>query len=295
MSIATESPPARPRTPWADAWYRLRRDRLALLGAGILVSLVLVAVLAPWLAPYDPFLQFPDGTTLYGDPLPPGGRFLLGTDTLGRDTLSRLIFGSRVSLQVGLIAIAIAASIGTTLGLIAGYFGGWVDQLIMRLTDMMMAFPDLLLIMAIVALRGPSLAMIFTAIGLVTWTGFCRIVRSQVLSVREHEFVEAAKAQGASATWIIVRHILPNVTAPIIVLATMNMASAIMSEAALSFLGLGVQEPVASWGKMIQLGQGYFWDAPWLCLIPGAAIALTVFAFNLFGDGLRDALDPRLK
>jgi peptide/nickel transport system permease protein len=295
MSIAIESLPARPRSPWADAWSRLRRDRLALLGAGILLALVAMAVCAPWLAPHDPHLQFPDGTTLYGDPLPPGGAFWLGTDTLGRDTLSRLIYGSRVSLQVGLIAIAIACSIGTTLGLIAGYFGGWVDQAVMRLTDMMMAFPDLLLIMAIVALRGPSLPMIFTAIGLVTWTSFCRIVRSQVLTVREQEFVEAAKAQGASSAWIIIRHVLPNVVAPIIVLGTMNMASAIMSEAALSFLGLGVQEPIASWGKMIQLGQGYFWDAPWLCLIPGAAIALTVFAFNLFGDGLRDALDPRLK
>ena len=266
-----------------------------MVGAGLLVGMLLVALFAPWLAPFDPNLQFPDGTTLYGDPLPPGGRYLLGTDTLGRDTLSRLIYGSRISLQVGLIAIAIAASIGTTLGLIAGYFGGWVDQLIMRLTDMMMSFPDLLLIMAIVAIRGPSLPMIFIAIGLVTWTSFARIVRSQVLTVREQEFIEAAKAQGATSSWIIVKHVLPNVIAPIIVLATMSMASAIMSEAALSFLGLGVQEPIASWGKMIQLGQGYFWDAPWLCLFPGLAIAVTVFAFNLFGDGLRDALDPRLK
>ncbi|MBC7542101.1 MAG: ABC transporter permease [Candidatus Sericytochromatia bacterium] len=295
MSIAAKPLTGAPRSPWADAVHRLRRDKLAVVGAGLLLGLMLVAILAPWLAPFDPNLQFADGTTLYGDPLPPGGRYLLGTDTLGRDTLSRLVYGSRISLQVGLISIAIAASIGTTLGLIAGYFGGWVDQLVMRLTDMMMSFPDLLLIMAIVAIRGPSLPMIFIAIGLVTWTTFARIVRSQVLTVREHEYIEAAKAQGARPSWIIVKHVLPNVVAPIIVLATMNMASAIMTEAALSFLGLGVQEPIASWGKMIQLGQGYFWDAPWLCLIPGFAIAMTVFAFNLFGDGLRDALDPRLK
>lgn len=293
--LAAELLPPKPKSPWQDALSRLRRDRLAMLGAGLLLALIIVALGAPWLAPFDPNLQFADGTTLYGDPLPPGGKFLLGTDTLGRDTLSRLIYGSRISLQVGLIAIAIAASIGTVLGLIAGYLGGWVDDIIMRVTDMMMSFPDLLLIMAIVAIRGPSLSMIFVAIGLVTWTSFARIVRSQVLTLREQEYIEASRAQGAPAVWVMIKHVLPNVVAPVIVLATMKMASAIMSEAALSFLGLGVQEPTPSWGKMIQLGQGYFWDAPWLCLIPGLAIALMVFAFNLFGDGLRDALDPRLR
>ncbi|PIQ24789.1 hypothetical protein COW36_23750 [bacterium (Candidatus Blackallbacteria) CG17_big_fil_post_rev_8_21_14_2_50_48_46] len=249
--------------------------------------------------------------------------FLLGTDASGRDVMSRLIFGAQVSLQVGVIAIGLAVIIGCVLGLISGYFGGWVDAVIMRLTDIMMAFPDLLLVMAIVAVINPSqlgnsdrafdkalnsffglagfvgvtpeVIFICIAISIVSWTQYARLVRSQVLTVREMEFVEASRSLGARDTYIMFKHILPNVAAPIIVVATMGIAGAIMTEASLSFLGFGVKVPTASWGSMINDGLGYFRDAPLIPLVPGLAIAITVFAFNLFGDGVRDALDPRLK
>jgi peptide/nickel transport system permease protein len=249
--------------------------------------------------------------------------FLLGTDASGRDVLSRLIFGAQVSLQVGVIAIGLAVVIGTVLGLISGYFGGWVDTVIMRFTDIMMAFPDLLLVMAIVAVINPSqlgnsdraldkilngffgiaalagitpeVIFICIAISIVSWTQYARLVRGQVLTIREMEFVEASQSLGAKSSYIMFRHILPNVVAPIIVVATMGVAGAIMTEASLSFLGFGVKVPTSSWGSMINDGLGYFRDAPLIPLIPGLAIAITVFAFNLFGDGVRDALDPRLK
>jgi peptide/nickel transport system permease protein len=249
--------------------------------------------------------------------------FLLGTDSSGRDVFSRLIFGAQVSLQVGVIAIGLAVIIGTVLGLISGYFGGWVDGLIMRFTDIMMAFPDLLLVMAIVAVINPSqlgdsnrpldrflngffhlagffgvspeVVFICIAISIVSWTQYARLVRSQVLTVREMEFIEASQSLGAKHSYIMFRHILPNVAAPIIVVATMGVAGAIMTEASLSFLGFGVKVPTSSWGSMINDGLGYFRDAPLIPLVPGLAIAITVFAFNLFGDGVRDALDPRLK
>jgi ABC-type dipeptide/oligopeptide/nickel transport system permease subunit len=248
---------------------------------------------------------------------------LLGTDASGRDVLSRLIFGAQVSLQVGVIAIGLAVVIGTVLGLISGYFGGWVDTVIMRFTDIMMAFPDLLLVMAIVAVINPSqlgnsdraldkilngffgiaalagitpeVIFICIAISIVSWTQYARLVRGQVLTIREMEFVEASQSLGAKSSYIMFRHILPNVVAPIIVVATMGVAGAIMTEASLSFLGFGVKVPTSSWGSMINDGLGYFRDAPLIPLIPGLAIAITVFAFNLFGDGVRDALDPRLK
>ncbi len=235
----------------------------------------------------------------------------LGTDASGRDVLSRLIFGAQVSLQVGILAIGISVLIGAILGLISGYFGGWIDAVIMRLTDIMMAFPDLLLVMAIVAIINPAeigffqltakigltpeVIFICIAIAVVSWTQYARLVRSQVLTVREMEFVEASRSLGAKDTFVMFRHILPNVSAPVIVVATMGIASAIMTEASLSFLGFGVKAPTASWGSMINESLGYFRDAPWIPLIPGLAIAITVFAFNLFGDGVRDALDPRLK
>lgn len=249
--------------------------------------------------------------------------FLLGTDASGRDVFSRLIFGAQVSLQVGVIAIGLAVILGSILGLISGYFGGWIDTAIMRLTDIMMAFPDLLLVMAIVAVINPSqlgnserafdqllngffklaglvgvtpeVIFICIAIAIVSWTQYARLVRSQVLTIREMEFIEASRSLGARDTYIMFRHILPNVAAPIIVVATMGIAGAIMTEASLSFLGFGVKVPTASWGSMINDGLGYFRDAPLIPLVPGLAIALTVFAFNLFGDGVRDALDPRLK
>lgn len=260
----------------------------------------------------------PTGTDLAGLSIPIASinmesteRFPMGTDSSGRDVLSRLIYGARVSLQVGVIAVGLAIVIGSVLGLISGYFGGWVDALIMRFTDIMMAFPDLLLVMAIVAIINPAeigffntlrtwgftpeVIFICMAISVVSWTQYARLVRSQVLTVREMEFVEASRSLGASDTYIMFRHILPNVIAPIIVVGTMGIAGAIMTEASLSFLGFGVKAPTASWGSMINESLGFFRDAPWIPLIPGLAIAITVFAFNLFGDGVRDALDPRLK
>ena len=302
-TTATPAPPApaptaetfRSRGPWAEAWRRLQRDKLAMIGLAIIAFLVLVALAAPVLAPHDPNVQFKDGLSTFGKPLPPSGKFLLGTDSLGRDTLSRLIYGTQISLLVGVIAVGIATTLGTLFGVMAGYFGGWVDNAIMRFTDVVMSFPSLLLIMAIVAIKGPSLVIIFCAIGLVDWTTTARIVRSQVLALREMEYIEAARAAGASNVTIMWRHILPNTLAPVIVISTMGVAGAIMSEAALSFLGLGVKVPQSSWGSMIHLGRDYFREAPWVPLIPGVAIALTVFAFNVFGDGLRDALDPKLK
>lgn len=237
--------------------------------------------------------------------------FPMGTDSSGRDVLSRLIYGARVSLQVGILAVGLAITIGSVLGLISGYFGGWVDTAIMRFTDIMMAFPDLLLVMAIVAIINPAeigffntlrswgftpeVIFICMAISVVSWTQYARLVRSQVLTVREMEFVEASRSLGASDNYIMFRHILPNVIAPIIVVGTMGIAGAIMTEASLSFLGFGVKAPTSSWGSMINESLGFFRDAPWIPLIPGLAIAITVFAFNLFGDGVRDALDPRLK
>ena len=368
---------------WKDALKKLRKDKIAMFGAFIIIILILIAFLADVIAPYNPDKQFKNGTTAYGMPLPlyahskkvelmrdhlflkeiaiPAGTifstadnknnfkaavdinltlketvayipvspvftemasvndgtnlilgenqvegiksltlrddnlFILGTDASGRDVLSRLIHGSRVSLQVGLIAVTIAVTIGVFLGLVSGFFGGWIDMLIMRLTDITMSFPDLLLVMAIVAIRGPSLGIIFFAIGLVMWTGIARIVRSQVFSVREMEFIEAAKASGSSKALIIFRHVFPNVIAPVIVIATMDIAGAIMTEASLSFLGFGVKVPTSSWGSMINDGLSYFRDAPWLPILPGIFIAITVFAFNLFGDGLRDAIDPKLR
>lgn len=397
---------------WQEAFHRLLRDKVAVFGGLVILLLIFLAIAAPWFSPHKPHVQYVNGTSMYGMPLPinswgkrlhlelkaapqreltippnviyvtPQGQeftardgirfkagetrqtipvnpvrpdmihaldqssvtlentegleiplasatlendqyFLLGTDALGRDVLSRLIFGAQVSLQVGVIAIGLAVILGSILGLISGYFGGWVDTVIMRLTDIMMAFPDLLLVMAIVAVINPAqlgnsdrffdqalhvffklaglvgitpeVMFICIAIAVVSWTQYARLVRGQVLTLREMEFIEASRSLGARDVYIMFRHILPNVAAPIIVVATMGIAGAIMTEASLSFLGFGVKVPTASWGSMINDGLGYFRDAPLIPLIPGLAIALTVFAFNLFGDGVRDALDPRLK
>ncbi len=220
--------------------------------------------------------------------------FILGTDSEGRDSLSRLIWGAQVSLKVGVIAVGFSTVVGIIFGLLAGYFGGWVDMAIMRFTDVMMSIPDLLLVMAIVAIKGPSLWIIITSIAVVSWTGIARLVRSQVFIVKEMEYIEAAKACGSKDTPILFYHLLPNVIAPVIVISTMNIAGAIMTEASLSFLGFGVKAPTASWGSMVNEGLGFFRDAAWVPIIPGIAIAVSVFAFNLFGDGVRDAIDPKL-
>lgn len=275
---------------WAAAWRRLRRHRLATLGMGIIAGIVLLAVFAPWVAPADPL------AIDYAHPaVPPGvAGHLLGTDAVGRDILARLIYGTRVSLQVGLVAVGIAATLGTAVGLAAGYYGGWVDSVLMRTVDVFLAFPVIVLAIGIIAVLGPSLVNVMIALGLVAWTTYARVVRGQVLVLRELEFVHAARALGAGDRRVLVRHILPNTLAPVIVLATVGMATAIIAEAALSFLGLGVQPPTPSWGTMLNEGRGFLRTAPHISTFPGLAIMLTVLGFNFLGDGLRDALDPRL-
>jgi peptide/nickel transport system permease protein len=281
------------------AWRRLRRDRGALIGAALVSGLLLAALLAPLLAPYDPVDQFRDGLTLAGEPVPPGTRtegdahyFVLGTDANGRDLYSRILYGARVSLVVGVLANLLAVTIGLLVGAVAGYLGGFVETLLMRFTDIMMAFPTLLLAMALVAILKPSLWIIIAVIGLVYWTWIARVIYGQVLSLREREFVAASRAIGSSQPYTLVRHILPQLIPTIIVWATLGIATNVMLEASLSYLGIGVQPPTPSWGGMIQQGQSYYRTAPWLVLFPGLAIMITVFAFNLLGDGLRDALDP---
>ncbi len=282
--------PAAHDSYWAMAWRRLRRHRVAMVGLAIIAGIILLAIFAPLVSPADPL------TIDYAHPAaPPGvGGHLLGTDAVGRDLVARLIYGTRISLQVGVVAVGIAASLGTTVGLVAGYRGGIVDNLLMRTVDVFLAFPVIVLAIAIIAVLGPDLVNVMIAIGLVAWTTYARVVRGQVLVLREQDFVQAARAAGMSDARIIVRHILPNAVAPIIVLATVGMATAIIAEAALSFLGLGVQPPTPSWGGMLNEGRGFLRVAPHISTFPGLAIMVTVLGFNFLGDGLRDALDPRL-
>lgn len=272
-----------------DLLKRVLRTRLAGTGLAVLALVCLAALASPLLAPYNPNDQ--DYLALTQEP---SGAHLLGTDDLGRDVLSRLIYGSRVSLQVGIIAVGIAVSVGVTLGLVAGYAGGFVDTIITRFTDAVQAFPGLILALAITAALGPGIGNAMIAIGFVSTPAFARLARGQTLAIREREFVEAARVLGAPPAAILARHIWPNVTAPIIVQATLLIASAIVTEASLSFLGVGVQPPTASWGAMLRTGSQYLEVAPWMAFAPGFAIFLTVLAFNFVGDGLRQALDPRL-
>jgi peptide/nickel transport system permease protein len=263
--------------------------RLAGIGLSILAVVVFCAVFAPFIAPYDPIAQ--DYLALTE---PPSPAHWLGTDDLGRDVLSRIIYGARVSLQVGLIAVGIAVSLGVTFGLLSGYAGGRADGIIMRFVDAVQAFPGLILALAITAALGPSIGNAMIAIGFVAMPTIARLTRGQTLSEREREYIAAARVIGAPPTAIMTRHIWPNVTAPIIVQATLLVASAIVTEASLSFLGVGVQPPTPSWGAMLRTGSQYLEVAPWLAFAPGIAIFLTVLAFNFVGDGLRRALDPRL-
>ena len=262
-----------------------------LVGTGLTVSaiVILCALFADLIAPYDPTVQ--DYLVLT---MPPSIEHPLGTDDLGRDVLSRIIYGSRVSLQVGIIAVGIAVTFGVTLGLISGYVGGLVDDVIMRFSDSVQAFPALILALAITAALGPSIGNAMIAIGFVSTPGFARLTRGQTLSMRERDFVSAARVLGVSPLKIMFGHIWPNVTAPIIVQATLMMASAIVTEASLSFLGVGVKPPTPSWGAMLRTGSQYLEVAPWIAIAPGVAIFVTVLAFNFVGDGLRRALDPRL-
>jgi peptide/nickel transport system permease protein len=272
------------------AWSRFCRNRLALLGLALVVVLALSAALAPWLAPLDPTRQ-----TLIEKRARPGGKYLLGADEFGRDILSRVIYGSRVALLVGVLSMLIALGGGLLLGTLAGFTGGWVDAVLMRGVEILLAFPYLLLALAIVAMLGPGVLNTTIAVGIWGVPAVTRIVRGSVLTLREAEYVGAARALGAPGRALLRRHILPNIIPGLIVYATLFMANAILLEAALSFLGLGVQPPMASWGLMVSTGRDVLLVAPHVATVPGLAIMLAVFAFNLVGDGLRDALDPRLR
>ena len=273
-----------------DAWSRFRRNRLALLGLLLVALLTLSAALAPWLAPYDPGRQ-----SLIEKRARPGAKYILGADEFGRDILSRVIYGSRVALLVGVLSATIAVTGGLVLGMIAGFSGGWLDSLMMRGIEILLAFPYLLLALAIVAALGPGSLNTTIAVGIWGVPAVTRIVRGSVLALRETEYVGAARALGAPVWALLRRHILPNIVPGLIVYATLFMANAILLEAALSFLGLGVQPPTASWGLMVSTGRDVLLVAPHVATVPGLAIMLAVLAFNLVGDGLRDALDPRLR
>jgi peptide/nickel transport system permease protein len=273
-----------------NAWARFRRNRLALLGLVLVVVLALSAALAPWLSPYDPGRQ-----SLIEKRATPGGKYLLGADEFGRDILSRVIYGSRVALLVGVLSVVIALAGGLLLGTLAGWAGGWLDALMMRGIEILLAFPYLLLALAIVAALGPGALNTTIAVGIWGVPTVTRIVRGSVLALRETEYVGAARALGAPVPALLRRHILPNIVPGLIVYATLFMANAILLEAALSFLGLGVQPPTASWGLMVSTGRDVLLVAPHVATVPGLAIMVAVLAFNLVGDGLRDALDPRLR
>ena len=268
----------------------LVRQRGAMLGLLILAALGTMAVAAPWLAARDPI------RTAAREALqPPGARFLLGSDQFGRDVGSRVVYGARVSLLVGVISVSIAVALGAPLGLVSGYYGGRLDALIMRVMDVLLAFPGILLALAIVSVLSPGLGNVMIAVGLSAVPGYARVVRATVLAAREHLYVEAARALGGRDGGILVRDILPNVVAPLIVTATLGLGGAILSAAALSFLGLGSQPPQPEWGRMLSEGRDYLREAWWISTFPGLGILLTVLAMNLVGDGLRDVLDPRLK
>lgn len=284
--------PAGGDSQWRIAGRLLRRDPLAMTGLAVVVALYLIALLAPLIAPYDPIAQQDIVRTGY---LPPSLEHPLGTDQFGRDVLSRLIYGARISLSIALVAVAIALVIGTLLGAIAGYIGGRVDSVIMRFTDMVLSFPRLVLLLVIVAFFEPSITLIILVLGVTQWPGTARVVRGEVLSLREREFITAARALGMRTPRIVLRHLVPNVLAPVIVAATLGIGNTIVLEAGLSFLGLGVQAPTPSWGNMVAAGRQNLIGAWWVATFPGLTIVLTVLAFNLVGDGLRDALDPRLR
>ena len=266
------------------------RDNRARIGLGVIVVMVLLAAAAPIIARHDPL-----AIDLRARLLPPSAAHWMGTDFQGRDVWARLVYGARISLSVGLISQSVALMLGVTLGLLAGYYGRWVDEIVMRLADVTLAFPTLLLLIAMVAAFDPSLTVVFVTIGVVGWAGMARLVRGQVLVVRQLEFVQAIRSLGGSDVRVMWRHVLPNVVAPVVISATLGIAGAIMAEAALSFLGLGVPPPTPSWGSMIADGRdlNQLRTAPWTSLFPGIAIGAAVLGFNLLGDALRDVLDPR--
>ncbi|WP_353684978.1 oligopeptide ABC transporter permease [Thermodesulfovibrio sp. 3907-1M] len=267
---------------------RVLRNKLAVVGLVFILFVFFIAIFASYFAPYDPYK-----INVYHVLEPPSKQHPFGTDELGRDVFSRIIYGARVSLRVGFLAMGIAVFTGTILGAIAGYYGGWIDSLIMRVVDVMLAFPTLFLILAVVAVLEPSIYIIMLVIGLTGWMDVARLVRAEVLSLKEREFVLAARAIGASSGRIIFKHILPNAIYPVIVAATFSVGGAILIESGLSFLGLGIQPPEPSWGGILSVGKDYITVAWWMSLFPGLAIFLTVLSFNLLGEALRDALDPK--
>ena len=281
----------KPRSLWNDAWRRMRYSITARIGMVIVGIIVLTAVVAPLVDRYDPKLD----ANLEKARQPPSWEHVMGTDRLGRDIFRRIVHGARLSLSVGLVAVLTAGTGGTLLGLLSGYFGGAVDMVIMRVVDILMAFPGMLLAIAIVAVRGTGLFNTVIALSVVGVTGYARLVRSMVLSLREREYVDAARMVGVRAPRIIFRHILPNSLAPIIVSATMGIGSTILTAAALGFLGLGAQPPAPEWGMMVSEGVPFLRQTPHMVFYPGMAIMFTVLGFNLLGDGLRDALDPQMQ
>lgn len=277
------------RTRLGAVGRALLANRGAAFALVVLMVVVAGASFAPQVAPHDPYKM-----NLEAPFLPPGSPgHLLGTDNFGRDILSRLLYGGRISLVIGIVVVSIAAVTGSVLGLVAGYYGGWIDQALMRLVEMFFAFPALILVIAVMAILGPSIFHVMWVLGLVSWPRYARLVRATVLGLRAHEFVEAARASGATNLRIMFRHILPNSLGPIIVTATLGIPEAILASASLGFLGLGVRPPTPEWGMMVSEGKDFLFRSPWLITWPGLAIAMVVVSFNLLGEALRDALDPR--
>ncbi|MBT1075581.1 oligopeptide ABC transporter permease [Geobacter grbiciae] len=270
-------------------WKRFRHNRFAMAGGCVVLLLFVVSLLAPYITPWDPH-----AIDAYHVLLPPSADHWFGTDELGRDVFTRVVYGARISLKVGFVSVGIAVAIGVVLGLVSGFYGGIVDTVIMRFVDIMLCFPTFFLILAVIAFLEPSIWYIMAIIGLTGWMGVARLVRAEVLSLRERDFILAARALGASDVRIIFRHILPNALSPVLVSATLGVAGAILTESALSFLGIGVQPPTPSWGNILTSGKDYIEFGWWLSLFPGLAILVTVLAYNLLGEGIRDALDPRL-
>lgn len=273
---------------WSDAIHRLTRNKAAMLGAFILILLIIVAALAPWIAPYSYSYQ-----DLNLGASPPSADHLLGTDVLGRDLLSRILYGARISLLVGFVATGVALVIGVSWGIIAGYTGGKVDQIMMRIVDVLYGLPFIIFIILLMVIFGRNLWLLFGAIGAVEWLTMARIVRGQVIGLKNQEFVMAAKAMGVSNLSLFRRHLLPNILGPIAVYATLTIPQVMLLESFLSFLGLGIQPPMSSWGSLINDGVQYMEEFSWLLIFPGITFTITLFALNFFGDGLRDALDPK--
>ncbi len=279
-----------PAGPWRRAGRKLARNRVAMLGLAAVLFFVGLAILAPWIAPHDPLAA--GWSTIRKAP---SSAHWFGTDDLGRDVLSRVVWGTRASLLAGVVSVVISLALGVLIGMLAGFFGGWVDALISRITDAFLACPFLILAIALAAFLGPSLTNAMIAIGVSAAPIFVRLTRAQVINVKVEDYIEAARAVGCSPLRIAVSHILPNITAPVIVQSTLAIAAAVIAEASLSFLGLGQQPPAPSWGSMLNTAKNFMDSAPWMAVWPGLAIFVLVLAFNLLGDGLRDALDPRLR